>query len=336
MPGKLEPLRRILAKKPLIYIRDLFVQMAWRIDPELSALKWEILDITLSSSRRNQSFSWMKYDQLYRQVLLQLRNDKEWRFGPEKSWSVAQGPLNILSYLGERGGIRVLDFGCGGHFSDSTGLILYLCGVQSVDCLELERVMSGFDSGAALELVHWVDDELLTSSSVIDSSGIKIDEVRLSTLHHAALPGPKGGDNLIPVKLITGDIFQMNWEDGRYDLVTSNAVLEHVTDPLKIWAELKRLVKVGGILHHIIDFRDHRAYYYPDRFTPLPMISNPADWSDPDTNGWRYLDWLKMIEFDPTLEILDSQPVNVDNRVIYGDQQLTPVAGCEFIVRRVL
>jgi len=337
MSGKLEPLRQLLEKKPFRFLRDLFVQTAWRIDPDLNALRWQVLEIALSQSRKSQPFSWAKYDQLYRQLNLHLKNDAEWRLGPKKAWSVALGPLNALGYLGgERSDVRALDFGCGGHFSDSTGLILYLCGAHSVDCMELERVVSGFDTGAALELVHWIEDQLITNASALCPSGVKIDDARLQQAHRAALLESADVKNSIPVKLIAGDIFQMNWKNGRFDLIVSNAVLEHVTDPPKIWEELKRLTKVGGVMHHIIDFRDHRAYACPECFTATPTIQSLADWSDPGTNGWQYLDWLNMIKADSALEIVACRPTSLNGAAAQKQPENKQiVADCEFIIRRV-
>lgn len=42
------------------------------------------------------------------------------------------------------------------------------------------------------------------------------------------------------------DIHQLGFEDGVFDLVVCNAVLEHVVDPVRAIAELGRVLKEGG------------------------------------------------------------------------------------------
>jgi len=128
-------------------LRNALVKIAWHIDPDLEALGWTVLDLPFSNSRRNEFLSWAKYDKLYRQVHEILWCDEKWRQGPKKCWTVAQGPLRALSLFNDPSSCRVLDFGCGSHFPDSTGLILYLTGAKKCVCLEQEPAISGFLSG---------------------------------------------------------------------------------------------------------------------------------------------------------------------------------------------
>lgn len=48
-----------------------------------------------------------------------------------------------------------------------------------------------------------------------------------------------------------------------FDIVASNAVLEHVVDMGSVAAELARVTRSGGIHSHQIDFRDHRNFSRP-------------------------------------------------------------------------
>ena len=339
MAGKLEPLRRLLSKKYFRPFRDRLIRLAWRLDPELSALGWLVLGTVLSESRRKEFLSWVKYDKCYRQLRAHLVSDSEWRYGPIKSWDVALGPLRALRYIHrDPGSCRALDFGCGTHFSDSTGIILYLCGVQAVDCLEISNPVSGFENGAALDLIHWIKDQLVVGSNPPLPDGVNLDRVRLDELHKIASLRQEGRDfgELPPISLTVGDICRLEWEEGRYDLITSNAVLEHIEDPEMIWMELKRLLQVGGAMHHVIDFRDHRSYYHPDAFEPLPAICRNNEWGDPDTNGWRYEDWMRMIEEDPDLELVENQHRLLDgSRSKSGLNSSKEIADCELIIRRV-
>jgi SAM-dependent methyltransferase len=51
--------------------------------------------------------------------------------------------------------------------------------------------------------------------------------------------------------------------DGAFDLVFSNAVLEHLFDHAKAAAELFRVTAPGGWNFHQVDYRDHRSFDRP-------------------------------------------------------------------------
>lgn len=55
------------------------------------------------------------------------------------------------------------------------------------------------------------------------------------------------------------DFMQSNLPKENYDLIYSNAVLEHVADPKKIIAKMASLLKPGGIMLHGIDLRAHHT-----------------------------------------------------------------------------
>jgi hypothetical protein len=50
---------------------------------------------------------------------------------------------------------------------------------------------------------------------------------------------------------------------GSIDIALSNAVLEHLVDPPKVFSELARVTRMGGIGMHQVDFRDHRDFSRP-------------------------------------------------------------------------
>jgi SAM-dependent methyltransferase len=54
-----------------------------------------------------------------------------------------------------------------------------------------------------------------------------------------------------------------NCADGEFDVVLSNAVLEHIRDPDKVCAELARVTKPGGVNVHQIDLGYHKKRQAP-------------------------------------------------------------------------
>ncbi len=51
--------------------------------------------------------------------------------------------------------------------------------------------------------------------------------------------------------------------DGTFDIVYSNAVLEHITDLGRVAAEIARIIKPDGYGYHQIDWRNHRDFSRP-------------------------------------------------------------------------
>lgn len=87
------------------------------------------------------------------------------------------------------------------------------------------------------------------------------------------------------------------------DLILSHSVLEHVSEPDALFTELRRLLKPGGAMLHIVDYRDH-FFKYPYHFLQFSRwtwnhLLNPGD-----LPRWRLGDHLKMIRqagFAPTV-----------------------------------
>ena len=52
-------------------------------------------------------------------------------------------------------------------------------------------------------------------------------------------------------------------EDATFDAVLSNAVLEHIADPVLAFSEIYRITKPGGVGVHQVDYRDHRNFDAP-------------------------------------------------------------------------
>jgi SAM-dependent methyltransferase len=83
-----------------------------------------------------------------------------------------------------------------------------------------------------------------------------------------------------------------------FDLLLSNAVLEHARDPIKACSTLARLTKPNGVQSHQIDYRDHL-----NRPQPLEFLtkSNTGFWIQrtchpSQGNRMRHSEWLKAFE----------------------------------------
>jgi len=67
---------------------------------------------------------------------------------------------------------------------------------------------------------------------------------------------------------------EIPFDDASFDLVASNAVLEHVRDVAGAARECARILAPGGLAIHQVDFRDHRDFSDPRRFLEFSR----ADW----------------------------------------------------------
>jgi SAM-dependent methyltransferase len=78
----------------------------------------------------------------------------------------------------------------------------------------------------------------------------------------------------------------------RFDVTLSNAVLEHVFDPLRAAVNLHRVTAPGGIGFHQVDFRDHRDFTRPleylllDEFSYVRMFHGSTGNAGIDSGLW--------------------------------------------------
>lgn len=78
------------------------------------------------------------------------------------------------------------------------------------------------------------------------------------------------------VRLIDEDLLVCDLEPGSIALLTSFAVLEHVTDLAGIFARCLELLAPGGISYHFIDLADHRSYRGDDSYTAFSFLTETA------------------------------------------------------------
>lgn len=83
--------------------------------------------------------------------------------------------------------------------------------------------------------------------------------------------------------------------DHSIDVVLSNSVLEHVTNPENLFRVLNQKLHLNGTMTHVVDYRDH-FFKYPYH---MLLFSKKVwrRWLDPgDLPGWRLRDHVVMLE----------------------------------------
>jgi len=90
------------------------------------------------------------------------------------------------------------------------------------------------------------------------------------------------------------------------DLILSNSVLEHVSDPRALFADFRRLLRPGGAMLHLVDYRDH-FFKYPFHFLQFRKSTWDRFLNPGDLPGWRLYDHAEQLEAAGfAVEILES------------------------------
>ena len=80
-------------------------------------------------------------------------------------------------------------------------------------------------------------------------------------------------DNSIPdIRLLNNNLGKIDMPDASVDLVMSRSVMEHVEDPLAVYAEMSRILRPGGhfifLTANLWDYASLIAKLVPNRFHP--------------------------------------------------------------------
>lgn len=106
-----------------------------------------------------------------------------------------------------------------------------------------------------------------------------------------ALAVERGVTNLT---MVVGDVYQLDFDDGSFDVVHAHQVLQHLTDPVAALAEMGRVTRPGGVV--AARDADYAAMtWYPDeprldRWMEIYQRVARANQAEPDA-GRRLLAW---------------------------------------------
>lgn len=174
--------------------------------------------------RSSRQFAIHDYNNVYKRTLKDLEN---YGFGSVK-------------------GKEFLDLGCGARFPFS---LLAASENANITALDISYVKPHF-----LPVFFW---KVLKANGIKKALKSAIRKVLFDNIYLKHLEGAAGRKltQFIPeINFILGDPTAANYPlpSNKYDLITSNAVLEHVDDVKKYFSECSRLLKKGGICYGII------------------------------------------------------------------------------------
>ncbi|MEA5118907.1 MAG: methyltransferase domain-containing protein [Propionicimonas sp.] len=106
---------------------------------------------------------------------------------------------------------------------------------------------------------------------------------------------------LTNVRFAVQDVHQLSYPDDSFDVVHAHQVLQHVADPVRALAELRRVTRPGGVV--AVRDSDYAAFaWYPllpelDRWLELYRTIARTNGGEPDA-GRRLLSWAHQAGFE--------------------------------------
>lgn len=160
---------------------------------------------------------------------------------------IGRGYLNYAAACGGVKGKRILEIGPGVNFGSS--LMLKCCGAKTVAVSD--RYLAAWQDDYHTRFYTELKKQLRTRQANWDTACL--DELIASKSYVPEVIGrlPVPLENMADVK------------DGCFDIVFSNAVLEHLSDHERAFRELNRVSARGAYGFHQVDFRDHRDFARP-------------------------------------------------------------------------
>ena len=102
------------------------------------------------------------------------------------------------------------------------------------------------------------------------------------------------------MEFVTGNIYDLDFEDETFDLVHAHQVLQHLTDPVAALREMRRVAKPGAIVA-VRDADFHGMSWYPevrelDDWMELYQKIARRNGAEPDA-GRRLVSWAQQAGF---------------------------------------
>jgi len=182
------------------------------------------------------------------------------RFGRRRYYDLLRPILAAIPRESLRGG-TVVDLGCGRIHPFGFAFFFLLIGAERAFAVDLDPVEDW--RRAAKNLATAASWMLLDSKRILDPDSIPPREV-LENLHGFDLPklaaGDPGGIAQDRLVFLREDVYDLSLPEGTADAVFSNSFLEHMSRLDDLLEAFRRITKIGGWGHHLVDFSDHRIY----------------------------------------------------------------------------
>ena len=200
-------------------------------------------------------------------------------------------------------------------------------------------LLFGASKAVGLDVTSYLDKDILRVDHYAETVGW-LSEAQAEGLlpQSQAYNGQRfAGQEMIPngrLDILMYDGVSFPLDDETADIIWSKSVLEHVRDYRALISEMKRVLKPGGIMCHIIDLRDHstlendkdwlRFLRYSDELWDA-MMSNRTCWS----NRLRVSQWEDLLQ-EAGLQPVTSQKERDSFHAVFQREKLVePFCGLD-------
>ena len=133
------------------------------------------------------------------------------------------------------------------------------------------------------------------------------------------------------VTFVAGDVYQLDFADSEFDVVYANQLLQHLTDPVRAIAEMRRVLKPGGML--AVRDADYAT------MSPRPKFPEFPDWNrlyhrvayrndaEPDAGrtlpAWVRAAGFSNVEIHPNVVVMEGEEARIwgrtwSQRILYS------------------
>ena len=150
-----------------------------------------------------------------------------------------------------------------------------------------------------------------------------------AVLEHARLHASE--ESVENLTFVAGDVYHLDFADAEFDIVYANQLLQHLTDPVRAIAEMRRVLKPGALL--AVRDADYAT------MSPHPKFPEFPDWNDlyhqvayrnhaePDAGrtlpAWVRAAGFSEIEIHPNVVAMDGEEARIwgrswSQRILYS------------------
>ncbi len=238
---------------------------------------------------------WRELDLLFTFCRRKLFENPKYRYGPLRVWEVANQIHDQTKKYASIKGANYCEVGCGVYHPLGVAAIMYLNGARSITVID----KSPCDSRRAAEALYDLLSDCNNFSDRWFWRKTTYDEYR-QRLGDFDLNALRSGNLLVGLKninyqYIVKDIDEINHLENEIDILSSRATLEHFELFEQGMLALYKFMSNNGVAFHLIDFRDHRAYYSKE-YNFWSFLIESGSFSDFNCNRLRASEVLSVFE----------------------------------------
>lgn len=206
---------------------------------------------------------WIFLDRMMRETRTKLENDFAWRMGGERVQKLYEKNSGIAREELGRLPRRFMDFGAGKYHPLANALLFWLDGAER--CVAVEKDTQFLPPRSAVALLDLVCAVITDPQQYMHQDVDLMEKVKALNLPALKRGEFEDGLGSAPLSRYCGDVQEL--DEGDFDFVASQSVLEHVHSFDEVIQALYDRTAPQGIHTHNIEMKDHRYFTNPKAFS---------------------------------------------------------------------